>query len=353
MSILPTAGTATAARTALARMITASRITQAVYVAAKLGIADELATGPRTSEALAAVRGLHPGALRRLLLALASIGIVEQAAGGAFKLTAAGFYLRRDVPDSLYAPTLLFGGDRFWTAWGRLAEAVETGEPTLSRRSELSFLTRHVEDPEWGALFDGAMSAHTRPIIEAIMGAYDFSPFTHVVDIGGGQATLLAAILRAHAKLRGTVMDLAPVADAARRALEDAELGERCAIVSGDFFQSVVGGGDAYLLKMIIHDWDDAHATVILSNCRRAMPEDARLLLIERVMPEHIEPLAEHEECCLVDLNMLVITGGRERTEREYDTLVRRSGFTLTRIIPTTSPFSIIEARPAPARAAG
>lgn len=335
-----------AARAALGRMITASRITQAVYVAAKLGIADQLAPGPRMSDALAAGVGAHPGALRRLLLALASVGVVEQTANGAFELTAVGSYLRRDIPDSLYAPTLLFGGDQFWTAWGHLADAVMTGEPTLSRRSELAFLERHVEDPEWGALFDGAMSAHTTGVIAAIVDAYDFSRFTHLVDVGGGRATLLAAILRAHPRVRGTVLDLAPVADAARRAVAAVGLNERCAVVSGDFFRSVPSGADAYLLKMIIHDWDDDRSMAILSTCHRAMHEEAALVLIERLMPDRIELGAAHEECCLVDLNMLVITGGRERTEGEYNTLMRRAGFTLTRIVPTASPFSVIEARP-------
>jgi hypothetical protein len=210
----------------------------------------------------------------------------------------------------------------------------------------LAFLERHVEDPGWGALFDGAMSAHTTATIATIVGAYDFSRFTHLVDVGGGRATLLAAILRAHPKLRGTVLDLAPVADAARHALAAVGLNERCEVVSGDFFQSVPSGGDAYLLKMIIHDWDDERSVAILSGCRRAMHEEATLVIIERVMPDRIEPRAEHEECCLVDLNMLVVTGGRERTEAEFDTLVRRAGFTLTRVIPTASPFSVIEARP-------
>lgn len=342
---IPVAQETGAARTALARMIIASRITQAVHVAARLGIADCLARGPHRGDALAEELGMHAGALRRLLLALTSLGIVDQGAGGEFTLTAVGSYLRREVPGSLWAPALLFGEERFWNAWGRLSDAVMWGEPTLSPRSDLAFLNRHVGDPEWGALFDGAMSAHTAAVTGAILAAYDFSRFRHVVDVGGGHATLLSAILEAVPDVRGTVFDLPPVADAARVALDAAGLGGRCGVVSGDFFQSIPEGGDAYLLKLIIHDWDDERSIAILRNCEKAVAEGGRLLLIERVMPERIEARPEHEEVCMVDLNMLVITGGRERTQAEYETLLRRAGLALARLVPTASPFSVIEAR--------
>ena len=342
---IPIAQEAGAARAALARMITASRITQAVHVAAKLGIADCLARGPHRSDDLAKELGTHPVALRRLLLALTSIGIVEHGANGEFALTGVGSYLRRDAPGSLHAPALLFGEARFWTAWGHLSDAVTVGEPTLSPRSDLAFLDRHVGDPEWGALFDGAMSAHTAAVTSAIISAYDFSRFRHVVDIGGGRATLLSAILEAAPHLRGTVFDLPPVVAAARCALDAAGLSRRCDVVAGDFFQSVPAGGDAYVLRMIIHDWDDERSAAILGNCGKAIAAGGRLLLIERVMPERIEARVEHEEVCMADLNMLVITGGRERTETEYRTLLRRAGLALVRIVPTASPFSVIEAR--------
>lgn len=333
------------ARATLARMITASRITQAVYVAAKLGIADCLAGAPRSSDALAVELGTHPGALRRLLLALTSIGIVEHTASDEFALTSIGSYLRRDTPESLHAPTLLFGGERFWDAWGRLSDAVRTGEPTLGPRSDLAFLERHVDDPAWGALFDGAMSAHTTAVTSAIIAAYDFSRFTHVVDVGGGRATLLAAILNAHPAVRGTVFDLPPVVHAARAALDAVGLSRRCDVVAGDFFAAVPTGADAYLLKVIIHDWNDERSVAILRKCREAIAPGGTLLLVERVTPARIEARPDHEEVCFVDLNMLVITGGLERTEADYETLLRRAGFRLTRIVPTASPFSVIEAR--------
>jgi hypothetical protein len=179
-----------------------------------------------------------------------------------------------------------------------------------------------------------------------VVAAYDFSSIGTLVDVGGGYGALLAGILSANPHLRGILFDIPPVADAARSRLETAGLTRRCQAVGGDAFAAVPGGGDAYILKWIIHDWSDEHGTTILRNCRAVMPADGKLLLVERVVPEHVTAAPDTAAKLLADLNMLLLTGGRERTEAEYRSLLAAAGFALTRIVPTATPISIIEATP-------
>jgi SAM-dependent methyltransferase len=329
-------------RTAVRQLIHASRLTQIVYAAANLGIVDLVAAGATDLDALARRTGAHHGALLRLVRGLVAFGLLAYDGSDRFRLTPMGQWLR-DTPGSLRPVALLFGREPLWHAWGRLRDAVMTGEPTARRQSEHAFLDRHVEDPEYGSIFDAAMTANTALVASAIVQAYDFSGLTRIVDIGGGQGALLGAILDATPCARGVVFDLPPVVARARPRIEAAGLAPRCDVVAGDCFEGVPENGDAYVLKLVLHDWDDGRALGILRNCRRACRTGARVLVMEPVMPDRIDQSDRSREIVLADLNMLVGTGGRERTEAEFATLYQQAGFRLTEVIPTSSSLSIVE----------
>jgi len=335
--------TATDPRTAVRQLIHASRLTQIVYTAATLGIPDLVASGATDLDALARRTGAHHEALLRLMRGLVAFGLLAYDGSDRFRLTPMGQWLRADARESLRPVALLFGREPLWRAWGRLQDAVMTGEPTARPQSERAFLDRHVEDPEYGSIFDAAMTANTALVAAAIVEAYDFSGLARIVDVGGGQGALLSAILEATPGARGVMFDLPPVVARARARIEAAGLAPRCDIVAGDCFESVPEGGDAYLLKVVLHDWDDGRALGILRNCRRACRAGARVLVIEPVMPDRIDQSDRAREIVLADLNMLVGTGGRERTEAEFDALYRQAGFRLTEVVPTSSSLSIVE----------
>jgi hypothetical protein len=323
----------------LRQLIMGFRTSQMIYVAAKLGIADHLDAGPQTADALAPAVGAAPRPLYRLLRALSSLGIFAQTEQGAFTLTPAARLLRSNVPGSLRTTALLYGEDVFWPAYGQMLHSIRTGEPAF-RHVHGEPLFAHLEkNPNAASLFHEAMSGFSEQEMAAILAAYDFSRFEHVVDVGGGQGTLVAALLNAHPRLRGTILDLEPVADGARRVLADAGLTDRAAFVPGDFFGAIPGGGDLYVLKSVLHNWNDASATDILRGCRHAMAPNARLLAVERVIPSGNTP----SEATLFDINMLVVLGSEERTAEEYRALFRAAGFDLARVIPTRSPMSLIE----------
>src|SRR5579862_5570982 len=321
------------------------RVTQALYVAARLGIADRLATGPKTSGELARASGAHAGALRRLLRALVSFGVFAEDAGDRFALTELGALLRDNVPGSLRAGVIFYGDPRHWKAWSKLEESVSSGETVWGPRAAHAFFEMNAKDPEGAAIFNAAMTAFTSAVDAAVVAAYDFSRFATLVDVGGGQGALISSILRANPDLRGVLFDIPPVVEGARARVAGAGLTDRLQLVAGDVFTSVPPGGDAYLLKWVIHDWDDDQSLTILRNCHRAMPADGRLLLAERVVPERIDQTADTQSIVLADLNMLVLTGGHERTATEYGVLLDRAGFTLTRLVPTPTPLSMIEAK--------
>jgi SAM-dependent methyltransferase len=331
------------ARTAVRGLIQASRLTQIVHASAKLGIADLVAAGVDDAAALAGRTGAHHGGLRRLLRAMVALGLLADDGGERLRLTPMGQCLRSDVPESLHPVALLFGRDPLWQAWGRLAESVMTGEPIARPQTERAFLDRHVQDPEYGAIFDAAMTTNTVERAAAIVEAYDFSGLSRIVDVGGGQGALLTAILQGAPEARGVLFDLPPVVAAARARIESAGLGYRCEVVAGDCFEGVPAGGDAYVLKVVLHDWDDARALAILRNCRRACAPGARVLVIEPVMPDRMDSSDRARDIALADLNMLVGTGGRERTEAEFHALYHRAGFRLVTVIPTSSSLSIVE----------
>jgi ubiquinone/menaquinone biosynthesis C-methylase UbiE len=260
-----------------------------------------------------------------------------------FELTPPARLLQHDVAGSLKSTALLYGDDVFWAAYGAMIHSVRTGEPAFEHRHGAPMYAYLAGHAATASLFDAAMSGFTEREIATILAAYDFSRFTTIVDVGGGRGTLLAALLKTYPQLRGTILDRNEVAEGAGRLLADAGLTERATFVAGDFFQAVPAGGDAYLLKSVIHNWDDAAARSILRNCRQAMRPDAHLIVMERVVP----PANVPSEAKLFDINMLVTVGGEERTEAQYRALFEAAGFDVTRITATASPLTLIEAVPA------
>lgn len=326
----------------LFRMVTGYYVSRAIHVAAKLGIADLLAEGARGHDELARATSTHPDSLRRVLRLLAGAGVFTEEEDGKFALTPIGACLRSGVPGSMRAATLLFGGIT-QHAWGDLLHSVETGEPAFRRVFGMDSFAYIAEHPDEAANFDAAMAGFTKRIATAVAEAYDFSPFHRIVDIGGGNGLLLAGILTAYPALAGIIFDLPHVAARAEEQIRELDLADRCEIVGGDFFKEVPSGGDAYLLKHVIHDWNDDRATEILRNCRRAMGAEATLLIVEGVYPSRIDQSEESRGAAANDVNMLVCTGGRQRSEAEFRGLFDAAGFRLMRIVPTQAPVKVIE----------
>jgi hypothetical protein len=329
--------------TALRELIMGFRASQLIYVAAKLGIADRLHDGPQTVAELAGAAGAAPQPLYRLLRALASLGIFAETDDGSFELTPTARLLQSDVPGSLRSTALLYGDEVFWAAYGQMVHSVVTGEPAFRHCHGEPLFPYLATHPRAAALFHEAMSGFSDRETTAILDAYDFSGLSKVVDVGGGHGALIAALLNAHPNLYGVILDLETAADGARQLVAEAGVAQRAVFVPGDFFSAVPRGGDAYVLKSVIHNWDDEAATRILRACRKAMRSDARLIAIERVIP----PGNAASEAKLFDINMLVSVGGQERTEEEYRRLFHGAGLRLTRIVPTRSPLGLIEGIPA------
>lgn len=330
---------------ALLDMISGAWMSQAIFVAARLGIADRLADGPRTSDELAASVGAHADALYRLLRGLVSLGLCRESDGRVFELTPLGGWLRTDGARSLRA-WALFWGEALWPAWGTLLHAVKTGQSVRPLASRTKGFEDLAFKPEASKTFNDAMTGIARLIAASLIKAYSFSGIHRLVDVGGGSGELLAAILRAYPSLRGVLFDLPHVVQSAGAHLQAAGVADRCEIAGGSFLDGVPEGGDAYCLKSVIHDWDDHRSQTILERCRRVLPPEGRLLVIERVLPEAIGACAEHRGAAASDLNMLVAIGGRERTEAEYRTLLGSAGFALTRTMPIAAYYSVIEATP-------
>jgi O-methyltransferase domain/Dimerisation domain len=330
------------------RLATAYQASRALYVATKLGVPNLLADGPRSTEDLAAVTGAHAPSLSRLMRALAAFGVLVEGGDGRFALGALGGCLRADAPGSVRALVLMYGDEDFWRTWGDLEHCVRSGETAAKHLfgAEDAF-ARYAADPRLGAVFNAAMTVLSATTATAVAAACDLSGVGRVVDVGGGQGRLIAALLRANSGLRGTLVDLPSVVEGAPRVLAEADVADRCEVVGGDMFEAVPAGGDLYVLSRVIHDWEDARATAILGNCRRAMGRRARLVLVERVLPDRVEPTSAVQSQVLSDLNMMVRTGGRERTEGEFGALLAAAGFRLEGVVPTEAPVSLVEAAPA------
>lgn len=317
---------------------------RALALATKLGVADALADGPRDAAALAAATGTHAPALQRVLRLLVSAGVFDEPTPGTFALTDTGTLLRRDVPFSMRAAVLLFAGVPMQDAWRELEYCVRTGEPFFRQDTpDGDAFDALARNPEQAAVFDEAMAAFTRQIALAVAASYDFTGLRRIADVGGGTGALLLGILGAHPHLEGIVFDRPAAAASARAAIAGAGLDGRCAAVEGDFFHAVPPGCDAYLLKHVIHDWDDTRAGAILSTCRAAMPPGAKLLIVEGLYPARVASDEASRGATANDVNMLVCTGGRQRSEAEFRALYDAAGLRLTRIVPTPAPVCVIE----------
>lgn len=331
----------------LYHLATGHYFSRAIHLAAKLGVADLLKDGPRGSEDLARATETHAPSLRRVLRLLASVGVFEELEDGRFASTPVGECLRADVPGSSRAMVQLFGGIRVQDSWKELEHCVRTGEPVWRKRGEPDWVAGIAKDPLDAANFDAAMADFTKLAAVAVAAAYDFTPLRTIVDVGGGNGALLLGILEAHPHLQGIVAERAEVAERAKEQIATRGLEARCRAVAADFFREVPGGGDAYLLKHVIHDWNDERARAILANCRRVVPPGGKLLVIEGVYPPRIDGSLESRGAAANDVNMLVGTGGRQRSETEFRSLYSATGFRLTRIVPTLAPVSVIEGEPA------
>ncbi len=308
-------------------------VSQAVYVAAELGIANQLAESPKTARELAKTVNADSESLYRLLRMLAGMGIFSEGEDGRFHLTP----LARKLGDPEVQAFAMVIGRIFYHAWGNFLHSVRTGEPAFDKTfgmSTFEYLTRH---PQEGRLFDAAMTGIHGPETEPMLDAYDFSQFATVVDIGGGNGSVLSAMLRRHADLEGVLFDMPGVVERTRSTLgTDAQA--RLRLEGGDFFESVTGGGDVYLMRHIIHDWDDDQSITILRNCRRAMKPGGKVVVAEFVIPEGNDPSFSK----IADLMMLVI-GGKERTEKQYRELYAAAGLDLTRVVSTATELSLVE----------
>jgi hypothetical protein len=324
----------------LRRLITGYQTTFLVQVAAELKLADRLTDGPRGVDELAHATDSRPEALRRVLLALHQLGLLTRDENGRFGLTAVGECLRSDHPESLNSFARYQAHAIIQRPWSNLLQSIHTGQSafrTVFGRGLFEYLQDHPDD---AALFTAGMAARTAGPVSAIVAAYDWRAFETIVDIGGADGTLLAGILAAAPLTRGIIFDQPRVRAAAERRIADERLQERCTFAGGDFFGEVPAGADAYILKYVLHDWNDDEAVAILRNVRRAAPAQARLIVIEPLLPEGQEPALE---ATMMDIAMLVITGGRERTAAEFGELYERAGFRLQRVIPTASPFKLLE----------
>lgn len=331
-----------ASRDELTRLMSGYWHTQAIYVAAKLGIADLLADGPRSADELAGPTGTLPRPLYRLLRALAGLGIFAEDDLGRFSLTALAEGLRSDVPGSVRSLAIM-RGEWQYESWGQLLHSVRTGRSGFEKVHGMRLFDWLSEHPEKGRLFDDAMTGVHGRETAAMLRAYDFSGVGALADVGGGNGEVLSSVLKQYPKMNGILFDLPAVIERAARNIEAAGLAGRCRVVAGDFFTSVPAGADVYLLRHIIHDWDDELSIAILLQCRQAMGEQGRLLVVEGVVPTGNEPSLSK----FFDLAMMVLPGGMERTEAEYRSLLGTAGFRLTRIVPTDTWVSVIEASPA------
>jgi SAM-dependent methyltransferase len=314
---------------------------RALGLAVKLGIAGLLEEGPRDAADLAKATGTHAPSLRRMLRLLASVGVFEERENGSFALTPVGEILRPDVPGSARALVMLFAGERIHESWAELEHCVRTGEPVFRKRGLDDPFAGYT--PEEEANFDAAMADATKLTAVGVAAAYDFTSLRTIVDVGGGNGALLIGILEAHPHLRGIVFDRPGAAERARKEIAAHGLAERCEAVGGDFFEEVPRGADAVLMKHVIHDWDDEDSLRILRNCHRALGAGGKVLIVEGVYPPRIEPTLEGRGAAANDVNMLVNTGGRQRSEAEFRALYSKAGFELTRILPTPARVSVIE----------
>lgn len=329
-------------RRALQAILDGYRGTALLHAAAKLGIADVLAAGPASTADLARALDAHGPSLERLLRGLTAMGVLQEMDGSLFALAPLGAALRKDAEDSVH-PMAILCGDEYMAAWAALAEGVRTGSTPFDHVFGMTPWEHRARNPELNACFNQWLAGATAPAAENIAASFDFSAFGTVADVGGGHGALLAAILRRHPGVRGILFDQPHVVGPAKEYLERNGVGGRATVAAGDFFAKVDIKAHAIVLKSVIHDWDDEKSTELLRNCRRALDRDERLLLVERLLPRRA---ADDPHAVMIDLHMMAVTGGRERTEAEFRALLATAGFRTGRVVATACGFSIVEGVP-------
>jgi ubiquinone/menaquinone biosynthesis C-methylase UbiE len=327
-------------RQQLVQMITSYWTAMSIHVAAKLNLAEHVKDGPKTADELAKATKTHPPSLYRLLRALASVEIFAEDEQQRFRLTPMAECLL-DVHGSQRAVALMMG-DEHYRSWGDLLYSIQTGKPAFDHlygKPVFDWLSEH---PEQAKIFDAAMTGFHGPETQAMIDAYDYAGVKTLVDIGGGNGTVLAAVLKKYSAMQGILYDLPGVIERAKKNLADANLTARCQTIPGSFFEAAPPGGDSYQMRHIIHDWTDEQCQTILGHIRKVIPKMGRLLVIEMV----VKPGNVAQPAKWLDLNMLVLPGGRERTEAEYRAMYAKAGFQLERIVPTPTEVSVLEGKP-------
>lgn len=324
---------------AMLQMVTSSWVSRSIYAAAKLGIADLLKDGPKSCDELASVVAVKPRPLYRLLRALASVGVFAEQEQGYFTLTPLAACLVSDIPGSIRALAIMVGEEHD-KVWENILYTLQTGDSAFEHMYGMPLFQYYAQNPEPAKIFDQAMTNQSSVEIAETMAAYDFSAIHKLVDIGGGHGSLITSILKANPTMQGILFDLPSVIARAKDVVEAEGILQRCSLVGGDFLESVPSGGDAYMLKHVLHNWDDERAIAILKNCHRAMADPGKLLVVEQVIPPGNEPFWGK----FVDLMMmLMFPGACERTETEYRALFEASGFHLTKIFPTRLNIRVME----------
>jgi len=330
----------------LVEMAMAYSRSRMLCAAARLGVADALGEETRSIDELARTCQADAGALYRLLRALASIGIVEETTPGSFRLTSLGRPLRRDVPQSAW-PAIVFWADLLADSWSLLTECIRTGRPAQEIRDP-NIPSRWSQDPDASAIFRAVMGTAPAEDYAPIARAWDFSRANVVADLGGGGGSLILAVLELYPDLRGMLVDLEPSIEAAKPRFQNDKLSSRCKLIVSDLTAGVPPGADVYMIKHVLHGCQDEKAIAILKNCRAAMPKDGTLLVIEFILPAVVSrPDPNLEAHLMSDLNMLAVTGGRERSETAWRTLLESAGFRLAGVFPVGTDVGIVEAKPA------
>jgi O-methyltransferase domain/Dimerisation domain len=326
----------------LIQMVTGNWISRILYVAAKLELADRIGSGAKSAAELAPETGTHAPSLHRVMRTLAGLGVLTERDSGKFALTPLGEALRKDAPGSGWATVLTLGGPLFWRAWEDILYSVETGKTAFEKVHGMPAFDYLAKHPDEASLFSETMVGLHGPETPAVAAAYDFSRFRTVADVGGATGNMLAAILSRYPGVRGVLFDLPHVVRDAPALLKSHGVADRVTIEAGSFFETVPSGADAYVLSHVIHDWSEEQCLDILGHCRRAIGPQGRLLIVEMVLP----PGDAFHPGKLLDITMLVMPGGQERTPDEYAALLAKAGFRMERVVPTASPVSIVEAAP-------
>ncbi len=320
-------------------MIFAFALSRSISVAAQFGIADQLKDGPKSADELAAALGLHARSLYRMMRALAGAGVFSEDADRRFSLTPLSDLLRSDAPESLRAFATFIAGDVNFTTWAKLPYSIQTGQRAFDHVHGDFYFDWIAQNQAEGKVFNDAMTSMSMGAGAAVLAGYDFTGINKLVDVGGGHGLLLAAVLQQYPQMKGVLCDAPSVVAEAGALLEESGVADRCETVGVNFFETVPAGGDAYIMKHIIHDWSDDECVTILNLCHAAMTDNGKVLIAEMVLPERNAPGVSK----LLDLEMLQFMTGCERTAEEYRLLLDRAGFKLTRIVPTPSPYSVIE----------